>query len=341
MSSTHRHTCALASGKVYCWGDNRNHQIEVPEDLDPVVSIVTSPGYSCAATAKQVRCWGLTSQIPVDLFNAKFENIKQLSTRFSDFCVLDGVKVQCFSKNGKIVAVPNDLGPATEVKVEVMYACAKVGDKFRCWGDSPQIYSFILNPSEGTDVTDFESNKGWGGLQCTIANNFPNCDWRSAPSDIIGAEKVAVAYAHKSACASTYEGVRCWGDMYDEILKYPISPDIQNVGKRVNDTALDGFLGCYSRGYKIERVPYQFQGAMYENVMLTNTDDDWRIIATSLTDDILKAIPGKELRIISQTDAAKSRNVKSSLRMFKKTDGTWVLSSPYGWAWNLTKENCK
>ncbi len=67
------HTCAVTKdGSIFCWGDNRNGQTEVPSDLGKAGSVTTGSNHSCAITlTKTVRCWGENEagqlDVPADL----------------------------------------------------------------------------------------------------------------------------------------------------------------------------------------------------------------------------------------------------------------------------------
>jgi hypothetical protein len=63
------HGCARrADGRVVCWGENRHHQLGVPEGAGPslvpfvhdAVDIAVAPGTSCAVVSGgEVECWGI------------------------------------------------------------------------------------------------------------------------------------------------------------------------------------------------------------------------------------------------------------------------------------------
>jgi hypothetical protein len=347
------HVCALAGGKVSCWGENKDGQTTVPPNLTDVVSIAVGGAYSCGATTTKVTCWGRNPEFG-NLFNKQFTDIKKIvvennsSLRGSywHLCLQDGKKADCFSTVAQeLINPPVDLGDIQDIRAGMRFACGLSSAGWKCWGDTPYYKNLFAYPEH--ELVDIDSKMYHSHQYCSIKDGMPSCGGSSRPlSDMVGLKKLTVSPVDSEACGITSEGVRCWGPMYNSALKYPISNDIQKVSKRLNESELDNFLGCYSDGVKLYRETSKSEtypdGKAVEQIRVGGSS----LLAFAATDDIIKAIPGKELLIISKTpkvyvSSGEASTNRHRVRVFKKTDGTYGISSSYGWLWNITKEQCQ
>jgi alpha-tubulin suppressor-like RCC1 family protein len=124
------HTCALASGKVYCWGDNVSGQLgnnsitrsSVPVAVDTsgvlngltVSQIDTGAYHTCALASGKAYCWGYNnygqlgnnsitrSSVPIAVDTSGVLNgltVTQIATGYYHTCALASGKVYCWGYN--------------------------------------------------------------------------------------------------------------------------------------------------------------------------------------------------------------------------------------------------
>jgi len=167
IDSGFRHSCALAQGKAYCWGDNELGQLGLGDTnsrnaptalpVDDVVAVSTRKDATCLLTADdEVLCAG-------ELLNGQPSD--------SDL----------FDPNLVAVSGLDDFGPIGRLEVGQVAACVvrEDGLAMRCWGDNG--YGYV---GDGTtedrptpvDVADTlltpvltaSAGSGWS---CTIADS--------------------------------------------------------------------------------------------------------------------------------------------------------------------------
>ena len=119
-----QHTCAIARGKLYCWGANDEGQVTgnpgspvleptlIGVALEPVAAIAPGVAHTCAASASgDVQCWGRNAE-------------KQLGQ--------DHARPRA---GFATVAA----GPAAHLCSGLYHACAASADKVLCWGDRSRV----------------------------------------------------------------------------------------------------------------------------------------------------------------------------------------------------------
>ena len=157
------HSCAIASGTVYCWGDNSSGQVgdnsTTPRDAPtPVNSTITSwaqlslgSRHSCArTTAGDVYCWGANADGELGLGNKSQQN-RPIKLSLPAAATWLGARGQCAAlTTGDVycwgpskpveavgtapVPIPNFQG-ATTLSLVGDGGCTLIGDAVSCWGD--------------------------------------------------------------------------------------------------------------------------------------------------------------------------------------------------------------
>ncbi len=173
-----KHSCAVDSGAVMCWGNDARGQASPPTALGPVRQVTGGRFHSCALdTTGVVRCWGDDAQgqssPPSDL-----GDVVQVTAGDGHTCALDSVgTVTCWGSNivGQ-TAVPAFAHPIAQVNAGPLHNCAvDVNGRIRCWG---------------VDV-----------------------DGQASPPSASRTGSVQVAAAYQHSCATDETGdVSCWGD---------------------------------------------------------------------------------------------------------------------------------
>ncbi|HET6613687.1 MAG TPA: hypothetical protein VFG83_16925 [Kofleriaceae bacterium] len=168
IAAGYSHVCAIAgAGKVYCWGRNDAGQLGNGSTVNvttpvavklPFAATMIDAGYdrTCAAAADgRVACWGKAagkknapSLVPVVV--GKVRGLRAISSGLGFSCVAAPKSgVQCFGAGDhrelgkenrkastKPVKIAGTVG-ATDVAASWHHACAVVGTKVICWGESP------------------------------------------------------------------------------------------------------------------------------------------------------------------------------------------------------------
>lgn len=216
------HTCAVASEKVYCWGDNSYGELgdgtfdsradarEV-QGLDGVAQVTLGHGFTCARkTTGEVVCWGFNNDgqlgtadeghplpEPVPDVSGAIEigastglNLQpddpDAQKNATSVCALvEGGTVTCWGKRWKGPIA--DVSDAKQLRVSWTHACVLRGDgKITCWGDNAR--GQLGNGSYG--------------------------DGRTGPSEVqeLAGPDLLVSSGN-SSCGVFAEGwIGCWGD---------------------------------------------------------------------------------------------------------------------------------
>lgn len=180
------HTCALAGGRVYCWGyggrgelgdgaqaDHRS-PTAIP-DLDDVVALTAGIWHTCALRKDgEVRCWGdgTLGQIgdgalgtrprPSPVVDLRAAAIAAAGTHT---CAIDqDRKVWCWGSNYRGESGPGEgphprpqrvagLPPADAITAGDDYGCVLAGGEVWCWGDDPVREGAETGPARVPDIT--------------------------------------------------------------------------------------------------------------------------------------------------------------------------------------------
>ncbi len=229
-----RASCAAtASGRLYCWGENRDGQLGLLPDrrprtqptrvpLDGVVDVSTSANLTCALTSsRDVYCWGeyAGAMPPTKLFT----NVVDLP-RMNGWttCVLrDGGELCCYTTYDDLTEAPH-CQPTSFVDIEVSYGelCGHHADRsIECWQ-----YHDSETPSPSTVLPTPAGTFGELAIGARQACAIRDSDgavlcWRMTTDAAAAAPSVVplegvnhLAARYDTACATTTSGeVYCWG----------------------------------------------------------------------------------------------------------------------------------
>ncbi|NBR65595.1 MAG: DUF4082 domain-containing protein, partial [Actinobacteria bacterium] len=219
MAGGARHTCAVVSGGVKCWGYNSSGQLgdgtvvskATPTDVIPVGSgataIAAGSQHTCAVVSGGVKCWGNNSR-------------RQLG---------DGTQSQSNSPT-QIIASGSGV---TAIAAGELFTCAVVSGGVKCWGanGSGQLgYGFggyrtlVQTIASGSGVTAIAAGFQHacavvsGGVKCWGSNDYGQLGdateiTKAFPTQTIasGSGVTAIAAGSYHSCAVVSGGVKCWG----------------------------------------------------------------------------------------------------------------------------------
>lgn len=214
------HTCArLASGTVFCWGDNTFGQLglgtneaqRMPAVVDnlhlPALSIATATQTTCARTANDVYCWGdgdlgqigSIGPTPNPRAVPGVGATADIALRNAHVCARksDG-RLLCWGLNinGQLgdgsahvrtssVTVDGNYGSATQIAAGTNHTCAAFDGGVRCWGYNTQ------------------GQLGRGTL--TTNESLP------APTSVITTRPTSLSAGIDHTCAVVGGALYCWG----------------------------------------------------------------------------------------------------------------------------------
>lgn len=218
MTSGSLHFCALAGTSVYCWGANGHGQVGDGSVTDrasptlvltPAAGVTSGPNHNCAIVRGAAYCWGVNEHgeigdgstddrwMPTGVANLPAE-VTAVSAGERHSCAISGGAVYCWGDNtwgqlgrgdepGSASAAPvHGLVPgATAVAAGVRFTCAIVDGDVWCWGSNHT-----------------------GALGNGTANDS-RVPVRVGGNAVRQASRIAVGVGH--ACASTPNGIYCWG----------------------------------------------------------------------------------------------------------------------------------
>ena len=240
IASGRYHTCAVADGQAFCWGDNSNGQLgngTTTESWVPVVVKATGPlagatvtditaggRHSCAVADGQAFCWG-------------WNGYGQLGNNTT-------------TNSSLPVAVRNTSGPlagatVTGISAGVNHSCAVADGQASCWGWNgtgqlgnntatdawaPVAVRNTTGPLAGATVTDITAG---GQHSCAVANGQASCwGWnqsgqlgnnstidasapvavRNTSGPLAGATVTDIAVGGYHSCAVANGKALCWGN---------------------------------------------------------------------------------------------------------------------------------
>lgn len=140
-----RHACALAGGRVFCWGDgragalgdgsreSRHRAAPVDGPTGEVVSIAAGSRHACAVADAAVWCWGAGRATP-ERVEGLPAGVLRVAAGGSRSCAATGSEVFCW-EDAAPRAVAGLRGPVRALAVSPDHGCALQEDGVFCWGD--------------------------------------------------------------------------------------------------------------------------------------------------------------------------------------------------------------
>ncbi|MBA2663172.1 MAG: hypothetical protein H0U74_12845 [Bradymonadaceae bacterium] len=207
------HSCAVSSGKVYCWGRNNYLQIDTEagvgvnflspraapiaaDEHDDFIGVDAGEDHSCAWKADgAIYCWG-RSDFGQLLAPDLMAGAREVSTGRSHTCLLNGQgRVSCHGNNAEYVLGTDALNSRAH---EVNLGSGRMAVQL----DSGQ--AFVCA------VLDDGSVWCWGRNEASqLGNGEQTFDWNVHEIDANDVFQIALGEAH--VCANTNEGLVCWG----------------------------------------------------------------------------------------------------------------------------------
>ncbi len=277
----------LAGGAVSCWGDSGQGQLGTTGTLKVATlatamqgALAIAPGetHACWIDATSgVRCLGKIGSTPAAVpRDMKLGDIVQIGSGIEYACALDRAgKVACWGANlyrqvqpalgpGGTVDTPEIVdvgGPAGQIVVGEDWACARVADQVKCWGNNQ--FEQLARPTSSSEAVaavqiggspmtgvlalaaghHFVCARRAADLMCWGANGFGMLgrggipsgsagDHSAVPQAVVGLGGFAVveiAGGRYHACARAASGeTRCWGQGTEAQLGGP--PPLENTG---------------------------------------------------------------------------------------------------------------
>lgn len=258
-----RHTCAIASGDVYCWGNNDQGQLGNSSNITSmtpvaitktgvlsgktITAIVAGSLHSCVIASGAVFCWGNNDQGQIGVDVAKDFFGAYVQTNFTSPVAVDTTGIL----KGRTVsnfAFEENPGNTTQVIS---------GNKLITWGNGVRL------PAEDTFVNSGDlkdkvitslsgSSSQWDKSGCALADKVVYCfgqlnsPYNSAPQKLaittaIGEKQVSQVVSNgRSACAISIGSLYCWGQNDNGQLGiHSVAAAATPVAVKTNDTLKD------------------------------------------------------------------------------------------------------
>jgi len=202
------HSCAIANGQLYCWGDNSKGQLGTGDKVDKsvptaiatgvgqifynktITKVAVGTGNTCAIADGQLYCWGDNTYGQLGIGTTA-----NTSANYSPQLVAAG-SGQAFS-NKKITSISLSQSAYTNKS-----ACAVANGVVYCWGSNLTQQIGQSTPSTKDTTTLYSSPQRVYGYNSGDTSSL-----------LYGKKTQSVAIGTANACASTAGTVYCWGQV--------------------------------------------------------------------------------------------------------------------------------
>jgi len=229
-----RHSCAVSSGRVACWGDNDFNQSAAPAEITDAVLVRCGAASTCVMTSsRNVSCFGVVSVdpsgvVPPEPLQVPLEatsNVGQLSTGLHHVCVtlLDegsfghSGRVLCFGNAGAFAGLPANATVDVVAAFQNTTCIGNVTGPLMCVGDTSSIGAVpdvIAGVADAVGGNGFAVAKSAGGLLSAWGPSASNL------SPAAGMNATAVAAGNDTLCIRALDGgVLCFGAGQDYLLE--------------------------------------------------------------------------------------------------------------------------
>lgn len=235
VSAGGSHTCAIHSKGVVCWGANGFGQSTVPKLTDPV-AVSAGGNHTCALHSGGVKCWGDNTYKQRDV--PTLSNPVAVSAGQKHTCAIDDSGVKCWGSNasGK-TTVPATLVNPVAVSAGVSHTCALDDNGITCWGYNQfkQLnVPALSNPVSVSANGNHTCALHDGGVKCWGEDVFDQTDVPSLTQPTM----VSAGYRH--TCAVSKRSVKCWGsNAYRQTTKQTLSFVADNCPSISNEDQAD------------------------------------------------------------------------------------------------------
>ncbi|MBX3270224.1 MAG: hypothetical protein KF729_08180 [Sandaracinaceae bacterium] len=224
------HTCAIASDRLFCWGDDRSGQLgggavsATPVPSPREVALPAAPvqvsafgGHTCARVRDgRVYCWGenadgqvgsgtIGADIPTPTEVPEARGASHVAAGTTHTCAIVGADVLCWGNNNLGQLGDGTMGPsrgrpmptmplgaaALQIALGSTHSCARTAAQVFCWGDN--FSGQTGSPTGGAT--------GWRVLEPAAVSGL------GATDEVVGGSN--------HSCARTGASVSCWGSNTD------------------------------------------------------------------------------------------------------------------------------
>jgi alpha-tubulin suppressor-like RCC1 family protein len=257
------HACAIASGDVYCWGNNGYGQLGNSSNISSsvpvavaktgvlqgktVTGLMAGSSHTCVIASGAVFCWGnnqsgqIGVEVAKDFFGAYVQTTFTAPVAVDTTGILKGRTVSDF-------AFKNNSGNTTQVIS---------GNKLITWGNNVRLPAedTFFNSGDLKDKTISSVsgiNSTWDKSGCALSDKVLYCfaqmsspysstPQKLSPATIIGEKPVTqVASNGQSACAISVGSLYCWGQNDNGQLGiHSVANAATPVAVKTNDTLKD------------------------------------------------------------------------------------------------------